>query len=145
MGSAWEVLFKGLKLAEDEQLRLEREFSKKVAALMKRLPREFARNLHKRQQFPFLQQENKYLTNEQILSAALNMGNQGNLDALMIGWGVERQELDRIVATMPAEAWFENDGLSEFEVKEDSIRIDNGRLLTILSICDESIIDLMAA
>lgn len=105
MGEAWEVLFKGVKLAEDEQLRLEKEFSGKITALMKRLPTEFGHNLAAKKQFPFLPQADKTLSNEQVLAMALNMGNQGNMDALLVGWGIDRAQLDQIVSTLPPQAW----------------------------------------
>lgn len=131
MGTAWEILFRGPVLAENDQLRLEKEFGDEVIRLKKMLPKEFANNLHKRQTFAFLDQKNKTVSNEQILAMALNMGNQGNLDALMTGWlGVDRaalakqvkegeisqsefdammadgtSKLNQMVGTLPPEAW----------------------------------------
>ena len=61
----------------------------------------------------------------------------------LIGWPVRTfvlagQRERTHMSPIGADAWFDAEGISEYEVKEQSIRLSDGKALVILRIVDEA-------
>ncbi len=102
MGPVWDLVFKPINDAANQELTLAREAAGRIRELYQMVPAKVRRSWAKRRHIQGLKQT---LTGQECLCAALNMGNQENQEALQAGYGWSDEQLSAVLDTLTKEEW----------------------------------------
>lgn len=103
-GPAKEYIYRPLKHAEDRKLERYSKMTKEVNDLFSKFyePKELSSYKEKREMQPAL---GRYMTKEEILAMALNMGNEGNLDRIRKGFGITDDQIKQVTKSLSKKDW----------------------------------------
>jgi hypothetical protein len=107
-GPMQNYVYRPLKMAEDRKLAKYEKMTKDINGLFKKYftEKELAGYKVERKFFENIDQNSgRYFTREEILSMALNWGNEGNKDRIMRGFKLGETQVERILGTLEVKEW----------------------------------------
>ena len=102
LGKVWEYVFRPINQASDQALLASKEAGERMRELYQIVPKEIRKSWGKRRHIDGLSQT---LTGQEVLCAALNAGNQENLDALQIGYAWTDEQLAAVLDSVAEPEW----------------------------------------
>ena len=103
-GPAKDFIYRPMKIAEEGKITRYEKMTKVVNDLMLKHfePKELTSYKDKRTEEKIL---GRFLTREEVLSLALNWGNEGNRDRIRQGFGLDDGQVERILGTLEKKEW----------------------------------------
>ncbi len=103
-GPAHKYIYRPLKMAEDRKFSRYEKMTKEINGIFERhfTPTELAAYKERREYFGFI---GRHMTHEEILSLALNWGNEGNRDRIRRGYKLDDVQVELILNSLNKTGW----------------------------------------